>query len=56
MAYVTGDPQVDALLEKHAEEIGRRENLAKELAAENDRLIARIEARRAKRAGVVGGR
>ena len=56
MAYVTGDPKVDALLEKHAEEISRRETLAQEIAEENDRLIAKIEARRAKRFGVVGGR
>ena len=41
MAYVTGDPKVDELLAKHAEEIKRSETLAKEIAEENDRLIAK---------------
>ena len=56
MAHVTGDPNVDALLAKHAEEISRRATLAKEIAKENDRLIANIEARRTKRSGAVGGK
>lgn len=56
MVYMTGDPKVDALLTKHAEEIKRSESLAKELAKENGHLIAKIEASRAKRIGVTGAR
>ncbi len=56
MPYVTGDPKVDALLAKHADEIKRSEMLGKEIAEENDRLIAKIEATRAKRTGVAGAR
>ena len=56
MVCVTGDPKVDAILAQHAEEIKRSESLAKDLAEQNDRLIAKIEANRAKRIGVVGAR
>lgn len=52
MAYATGDPKVDALLSKHADEIKCLEELAKAKAEENVRLIAKIEASRAKRTGV----
>ncbi len=56
MEYITGDPKIDSLLEMHADEISRREALAQEIAAENDRLIAKIEARRAQKSEVAGGR
>jgi hypothetical protein len=56
MAHVTGDPKVDVLLAKHAEEIKRSEAIAKELAEENNRLIAKIKASRAKPRGVAGAR
>ena len=54
MASLTGDPKIDALLIKHADEIQRLEALGKEKAEENDRLIAKILASRAKRMGVTG--
>lgn len=56
MAELTGDPKIDALLIKHADEISSREALAKQIAEENDRLIANIEARRAKRSEVIDGK
>lgn len=56
MAYQTGDPKVDALLLKHADEIKQLEALGKEKAAEIDRLIAKIQARRARRTGVSSAR
>ena len=56
MAELTGDPRIDALLIKHADEINRREALAKQIADENDRLIANIKTRRAKRFEVNGGK
>lgn len=54
MASLTGDPKMDALLVKHAEEIRRLEALGKEKADENDRLIAKIRELRARRVGVTG--
>lgn len=56
MVYATGDPKVDVLLTKHSDEIKRLEELAKEKAEENVRLIAKIEASRAKRKEVGGAR
>ena len=56
MAYETGDPKMDALLLKHADEIRQLEALGKEKAAEIDRLIAKIEARRTKSTGVSSAR
>ena len=55
MAELTGDPKIDALLIKHADEIRRLEELGREKAEENDRLIAKILASRAKRLGATGG-
>ena len=56
MAYQTGDPKMDALLLKHADEIRQLEALGKEKAAEIDRLIAQFHASRAKRLGVASER
>jgi hypothetical protein len=36
MAYVTGDPKVDELLAKHAEEIKRSETLAKRVSKKRE--------------------
>ena len=54
MAELTGDPKIDALLIKHADEISRLEAFGKEKAEEIDRLIAKIQASRAKRLGATG--
>ena len=54
MAELTGDPKIDALLIKHADEISRLEAFGKEKAEEIDRLIAKIQASRAKRVGATG--
>ena len=51
MAELTGDPKIDALLIKHADEIRRLEAFGKEKAEENDRLIAKFHESRAKRLG-----
>lgn len=56
MAYETGDPKMDALLLKHAEEIKELEALGKEKAAEIDRLIEKFYASRAKRTGTASER
>lgn len=53
MADLTGDPKIDALLIKHADEIERLEAFAKEKAEENNRLIAKFYESRAKRLGAV---
>ena len=51
VASLTGDPKIDALLIKHADEIRRLEELGREKAEENDRLIAKFHESRAKRLG-----
>ena len=51
MAELTGDPKIDALLIKHADEIARLEAFGKAKAEENDRLIAKFHESRAKRLG-----
>ena len=51
MAELTGDPKIDALLVKHADEIKRLEAFGKEKAEENDRLIAKFHELRTKRLG-----
>ena len=56
MANLTGDPKIDALLIKHADEIERMEAFAKEKAAEIDRLIAKFHESRAKRMGTVAAK
>ena len=53
MARLTGDPKIDALLIKHADEIERMEAFGKAKAEENDRLIAKFHESRAKRLGTV---
>ena len=53
MAELTGDPKIDALLIKHADEISRLEAFGKEKAEEIDRLIAKFHESRAKRLGTV---
>ena len=56
MVRATGDPKIDELLIKHADEIMRLESLADAKAKENQELIARFYASRAKRLGVVSER
>ena len=56
MASLTGDPKMDALLVKHAEEIRRLESLAEAKAKKNQELIAKFYASRAKRLAAVSGR
>lgn len=51
MAELTGDPKIDALLIKHADEIAQMEAFGKAKAEENDRLIAKFHELRAKRLG-----
>lgn len=53
MAELTGDPKIDALLIKHADEIARMEAFGKAKAEEIDRLIAEFHESRAKRLGAV---
>lgn len=54
MADLTGDPEIDALLIKHADEIRRLEEFGKAKAEEIDRLIAKFHESRAKRMGTAG--
>ena len=49
MVRATGDPRVDELLIKHADDIRRLESLAEAKARENQDLIAKFYASRAKR-------
>ena len=56
MAELTGDPKIDALLIKHADEIKRLEAFGKAKAEEIDRLIAKFHESRAKRLGRCGSR
>lgn len=49
MVRATGDPKIDELLIKHADEIRRLESLAEAKARENEELIAKFHASRAKR-------
>ena len=56
MAELTGDPKIDALLIKHADEIRRMEAFGKAKAEENDRLIAKFHESRAKRLGTSGAK
>ena len=56
MAELTGDPKIDALLIKHADEIAQLEAFGKAKAEENDRLIAKFHELRAKRLGTSGAK
>ncbi len=56
MASLTGDPKIDALLIKHADEIRRLEAFGQEKAEEIDRLIAKFHESRAKRMGTVAAK
>lgn len=56
MASLTGNPKMDALLVKHEEEIRRLETLAEAKAKENQELIAKFYASRAKRLGAASER
>ena len=51
MVELTGDPKIDALVIKHAEEIKRLEEFGREKAAENEQLIAKIKEMRKRRLG-----